>query len=108
MLVQPLRARRSARQRAEALSRSEGDRQIFDRRDAVSRFVEPQAIADIYLGLGDYDRAVTWFEKAYQVSEGVIKDLAIDPRLTPISTNPRFAELLKKSGLTFNPGRAQS
>jgi len=72
------------------------------------RFVEPQAIADVYLGLGDFDGAVTWFEKAYQVSEGVIKDLAIDPRLTPISQNPRFVDLLKKSGLTFNPGRAQS
>ena len=34
-----------------------------------------------------------------------MKDLAIDPRLAPISTHPRFLALLKKSGLTFNPGR---
>ena len=74
---------------------------------STERFVDPQAFADVYLGLGDYERAMDWFEKAYQVSEGVIKDLAIDPRLTPISAHPRFLELLKKSGLTFNPGRSR-
>ena len=42
------------------------------------------------------------------VSLGLVRDLAIDPRLSPISRDPRFLSLLQKSGLTYSPGRPRS
>ncbi len=66
---------------------------------------DPMDIAYVYLGLGKRDQAIEWFTKAYQASEGVAQDLAINPRLMPISTDPRFLALLQKSGLTYSPGR---
>ena len=77
---------------------------------AASRlhYVEPKQIAYVYVGLGDRDRAIEWLTKAYQASEGVVKDFAIDPRLGPIGADPRFVALLRKGGLTFNPGRSRT
>jgi len=72
------------------------------------RYVEPKQIAYVYMGLGDRDRALEWLMKAYQASEGVVKDFAIDPRLSPVGGDPRFLALLRKGGLTFNPGRART
>jgi TolB-like protein/Flp pilus assembly protein TadD len=68
----------------------------------------PNFVAMVYVGLGQYDDAIEWYTKAYQQDEGVVRDLAIDPRLTPISRDPRFIALLQKSGLTFSPGRPRS
>ncbi|HMB78906.1 MAG TPA: protein kinase [Vicinamibacterales bacterium] len=72
------------------------------------RYVEPKQIAYVYMGLGDRDRALEWLTKAYLASEGVVKDFAIDPRLSPVGGDPRFLALLRKGGLTFNPGRART
>ncbi len=70
--------------------------------------VYPDFVANVYVGLRDYDRAIEWFTRAYQQNEGVVRDLAIDPRLSPISRDPRFLSLLQKSGLTYSPGRPRS
>jgi serine/threonine-protein kinase len=68
----------------------------------------PDHAAIIHVGLGQYDDAIRWYTKAYEQDEGVVKTLAIDPRLTPLSRDPRFVALLQKSGLTFSPGRPRS
>jgi TolB-like protein/Tfp pilus assembly protein PilF len=65
------------------------------------RYIAPYEIALVYSALGDHDRALEWFGKAYHESEGVVVDLAVDPRLARLSTDPRFVAMLQKSGLTY-------
>jgi TolB-like protein/Tfp pilus assembly protein PilF len=77
--------------------------QLLRQRDA-----DPYQIAFVHLGLGHRDLALDWFTKAYRGAEVFVADLAVDPRLAPVSTDPRFLALLQKSGLKFSPGRPHS
>jgi tetratricopeptide (TPR) repeat protein len=67
--------------------------------------VDAYQVAFVHLGLGHREQAVDWFAKAYRESEVMVADLAVDPRLTPISADTRFVAMLQKSGLRFNPGK---
>jgi len=55
-------------------------------------------IAEIYIGLGDKDRAFEWLNRAIDQ-----KDLAVflkcDPMYDPLRSDPRFAALLKRTNL---------
>jgi tetratricopeptide (TPR) repeat protein len=75
--------------------------------DGLQRQPQPDAydIAFVHLGLGHREEAVDWFVKAYRESEVLVSDLAVDPRLTPVSGDARFVAMLQKSGLHFNPGK---
>jgi TolB-like protein/cytochrome c-type biogenesis protein CcmH/NrfG len=59
----------------------------------------PTAVAVIYLGLGDKDAAFSWFEKAWELREGALPYIKLDPRCDPIRSDPRFALLLRKMRL---------
>ena len=62
------------------------------------RYVPPDYIAMVYEGLGERERALQWYEKAY--SERSINGwLLPDPRLDQIGTEPRFKELMRRMGL---------
>jgi len=69
---------------------------------------DPYQIGLVYLGLGHPDRAVDAFVRAYGAAQSVVSELAIDPRLSPLGSDPRFTALLQKGGLKFNPGRPKS
>ena len=65
---------------------------------AKNTYVPSNAIAQIYIGLGDKDHAIEWLEKAYEErASGVL--LKFDPVYDPLRTDPRFKALLKKMGL---------
>ena len=70
--------------------------------ESRSRYVHPLEIALVYAGLGEKDKAVTWVLKEYSEREGVVQDIAIDPRLRTISDDPRFQDILHRSGLAYN------
>jgi tetratricopeptide (TPR) repeat protein len=59
----------------------------------------PVAVAVIYLGLGDKDAAFSWLEKAWELREGALPYIKLDPRCDPLRSDPRFAVLLRKMGL---------
>ena len=62
------------------------------------RYVPPENIAIVYEGLGERDRAIQWFEKAY--AERSFHDWVLaDPRLDNIRTDPRFKDILRRMGL---------
>jgi len=63
------------------------------------RYVDPFRIAEIHVGLGQYDEAFEWLEKAYTTSSAGLVFVKIAPRLEPLHSDPRYAELLKKMGL---------
>ncbi len=69
-------------------------------------YVHPWEIGLVYVGLGDKNTAIQWILKEYDEREGVVQDLAIDPRLRQVSDDSRFQGILRKSGLAYSPGAA--
>jgi serine/threonine-protein kinase len=57
------------------------------------------AMAVLYIGLGDYDQAFYWLEKAYDHREYDLNFLKVEPLFDPLADDQRFTELLKKMGL---------
>jgi serine/threonine protein kinase len=57
------------------------------------------AIARVYVGLGDKDRALEWLEKSFERREPRLVLLKVDPRWDSLRSNPRFKALLKKMNL---------
>jgi hypothetical protein len=65
------------------------------------KFVPADAMAQVYVGLGDKDKAFEWLEKGYERRSlglaGV--DLKVDPVWDPLRSDPRFADLLRRMNL---------
>jgi len=56
-------------------------------------------IANIYMGLGENDKALEWLEKAYEADPRSVMMLKAYPFWDPLRLNPRFINLLKNLGL---------
>ncbi|MFY9549673.1 MAG: protein kinase [Thermoanaerobaculia bacterium] len=78
-------------------------RRLLDELMEVSkkRYVCPYEIAVIHLGLGEKDEAFRWLEKGYQERSICMQYTRQDPRLTPLHTDPRYADLVRR--LAFPP-----
>jgi serine/threonine-protein kinase len=63
------------------------------------RYVTPVALVDVYTGLGDKDQAFFWLEKAYQERSYPMAYLKVFPARDPLRSDPRFADLLRRTGL---------
>lgn len=57
-------------------------------------------LAIIYLGLGDKDKALTWFEKAYDERFTILIYLAVEPIFAELHSEPRFVALLQRMKLS--------
>ena len=57
------------------------------------------AIALVYAGLGDRERAFEWLEKAYDERSNRLAYLGREPGWTSLHPDPRFAALLSRIGL---------
>ena len=54
-----------------------------------------------YLGLGDFDSALDWAEKAVEARSGMLPVMIkCDPRFDPLRGNPRFEKVLARMRLT--------
>lgn len=67
------------------------------KREYVSCYV----VSTVYLGLGEYEQAIDWLEKAYGEREDSIVSLGVNPRMDPLRSNPRFHSLLQRIGLAI-------
>jgi tetratricopeptide (TPR) repeat protein len=56
-------------------------------------------MAHIYGATGDFDRAFHWLDVAFTRKSPGRAGIAVDPRLDPLRSDPRFAPLLKSIGL---------
>ena len=56
-------------------------------------------IAEVYGYRGESDKAYEWLERAYDQHDGGLLSLKIDPLLTSLRPDPRYAELLRKMSL---------
>lgn len=58
------------------------------------------ALATVYAALGERDEAFVWLEKLYKADELVIMQPKLEPALDPLRSDPRFADLLRRMGLS--------
>ena len=65
------------------------------------RYVPPSAAALIYTGLGDKEHALEWLEKAFNDRSLEMIFLKVDPRFDGLHSDPRFAGLLRRMGLSL-------
>ena len=85
---------------------------LLGRRDAALKLIResrdeamkgwssgPVGIALIYLGLGDRESSLAWLETDYNVREGALPYVRLDPRFDPVGSDPRFVMLLRKMRL---------
>jgi tetratricopeptide (TPR) repeat protein len=63
------------------------------------RYVTPVAVAWVYIGLGDKDRAFAWLEKAYQERSYHMAYLKVIPTADSLRSDPRFDDLLRRMAL---------
>jgi TolB-like protein/DNA-binding winged helix-turn-helix (wHTH) protein/Tfp pilus assembly protein PilF len=73
-------------------------RKVLEQMQSLGRYIPPEYIAVVYEGLGDRERAIQWFEKAY-AEHSMNGWLLPDPRLDSIRTDPRFRNILRRMGL---------
>jgi TolB-like protein/DNA-binding winged helix-turn-helix (wHTH) protein/Flp pilus assembly protein TadD len=62
-------------------------------------YVPAAAFITAYLGLGDYDEAFVWLERAYQEQSNILQFLKVHPFFDPVRNDPRFVDLLHRIGL---------
>jgi eukaryotic-like serine/threonine-protein kinase len=68
-----------------------------------SRYVTPVALVHLYTGLGETDQAFYWLEKSYQERSYFMAYLRVIPLADPLRPDPRFADLLRRMGLSREP-----
>ena len=80
-----------AGRRPEALQALESLRAL-----SAKRFVSAFAMAAVYVGLDDRDKAFEWLEKAYEERSGRLVYLGIERAFDPLRTDPRFQDLVRR------------
>ncbi|MGQ0763280.1 MAG: protein kinase domain-containing protein [Acidobacteriota bacterium] len=73
--------------------------QQLKNRSARGEYIDSFLIATAYAGLDDKDQTFAWLEKAYQ-ERGGICFLKVDGHFDLVRNDPRFAQLLRRMGLT--------
>lgn len=73
-------------------------REVLDylQQKSKEKFVSPAMIAYVYIGLGDYDKALDLLNEAFETHGGRLIYLQVDPWLDPLRDDSRFQELLAK------------
>ncbi len=56
-------------------------------------------MAIIYTGAGDKEKALQWFQKAFEERSSFLIYSRWEPRLDPLRSDPRFQDLLRRIGL---------
>jgi hypothetical protein len=67
---------------------------------AHDRYVPPYAMAQIHLGLGRWDDALDWLERAYEARDVHLILVPVDPKWNPLRNDARLVALLKRCGFT--------
>jgi serine/threonine protein kinase/Flp pilus assembly protein TadD len=80
--------------------RDEAQKILVDLKEVSrQRYFPSYAVATIYTGLGDKERALEWLEKAYEERCGWMAFLKVDPALDSLRSDGRFKDLLRRVGL---------
>ena len=63
---------------------------------AEQQYVDPEAFALVYVGLGNKDRAFEWLNKAIDDRQGWVTFIKAEPMLDNLRPDPRFDDLLRR------------
>lgn len=63
-------------------------------------YVSPVELAVLYVGLGERENALSALERAYAAHDSQMQYLGIEPHFDGLRSDPRFADLMQKVGLT--------
>ncbi len=66
---------------------------------ARTSFISPYYFAHVYTGLGDFDRAMDWLERAVASRTGAVYGIKGSFLLAPLQKHPRFRVLLRQMNL---------
>ena len=81
--------------------RTEAEESIAELKElARGRYVSSYYFAMIYLGLNDTDEAFASLERACEERSGFMAFIKVEPMLDPLRSDPRFAALEQRIGLT--------
>jgi TolB-like protein/Tfp pilus assembly protein PilF len=72
------------------------------------RYVSTYDIAMIHVGLGDHGQAFAWLDRAFEERSLWLGYLNVEPQLDPLRPDPRFQDLLRRSGLIQQAGTQPS
>ena len=64
-----------------------------------SGYIPAAALVNSYLGLGENEQAFIWLEQAYKEQSNILQFLKVHPYFDPIRADPRFRNLLHRTGL---------
>jgi TolB-like protein/Tfp pilus assembly protein PilF len=80
----------------------EAARKVIARLQKASKhhYVSAFDMASVFAGVGDADTAFHWLEKAFADRESQMAFLNITRRMDPLRSDPRFASLTKRMGLS--------
>ncbi len=62
------------------------------------RYIPAYAVAQVYLGMGDREKALEHLEKAYEAKETLMVFLDVEPRWNELRSEPRFKALISRMG----------
>jgi len=81
-------------------------REILARLEALSRerYVAPELIAAVYANLGETERAFEWIDNGYRIRSSYLPYNHAHPEFDPIRSDPRFAALLRRMGISPEDG----
>ena len=65
---------------------------------ARERYLDERVPAQMYVAMGDADRAVAWLERAFASNAAILAYMNVDHRLAPLRSDPRFAAMLRRAG----------
>jgi len=66
---------------------------------STRQYVSPYHMAYVLTGLGEYDQAMDWLERAYEEKAGAIYGIKGSFLFLALRSHPRFVSLLKKMNL---------
>jgi hypothetical protein len=68
---------------------------------STPRYIDPYAAAYVHVAFGERDQALNWLDKAVEdMASWLTMFGKCDPRLDPVRSDPRFAEVLRRMRLT--------
>ena len=68
--------------------------------ESQRQYFRGEIIAMGYSAIGNFDRAFAWLERAYQDRSAGLLYLKLDPGHAPLRSDPRFADLVRRIGVT--------
>ena len=75
-------------------------RAILKRLETTKEYVSPEELANLYVTLGEREKAFASLEKAYAAHDLQLQYLGSELDLDPLRSDPRFADLMHRVGLT--------